>query len=100
MITQTQSPIGTPYSIPPTTQLGDVHLTVADLDRQIVFYESVLGMQLHWREGASAGLGGGEQDLLRLTKVAGAVRPRGTTGLYHFALLYPNPKELARALAR
>jgi len=90
----------TPYSIPVTTQLGHVHLTVANLDRQIAFYQKVLGMQLHWRAGKSAGLGAGEQDILRLTEVKGAQRPRGTTGLYHFALMYPNRKELARATAR
>jgi catechol 2,3-dioxygenase len=88
------------FSIPSTTQLGYVNLTVANLNAQISFYEKVLGMQLHWREGASAGLGAGEQDLLRLTEVKGVRRPRGTTGLYHFALLYPSRKELARAVAR
>ncbi|MHB1006584.1 MAG: VOC family protein [Chloroflexota bacterium] len=30
----------------------------------------------------------------------GAPPPFGTTGLYHFAILYPNRKELARALKR
>ncbi len=98
MITQTQSE--TDFLIPPTTQLGHVHLTVANLDRQITFYQNVLGMQLHWREGASAGLGAGQDDLLRLTDVRGARRVRHTTGLYHFALLYPSRRELARALAR
>lgn len=91
----------TQYLVPPTTRLGHVHLNVADLDRQIKFYQAVLGMQLHWRKDASAGLGAGEHDLLRLTELKGARRPpRGTTGLYHFALLYPSRKELARAMAR
>ena len=88
------------FSVSPTARLGHVHLMVANLDRQIPFYQKVLGMQLHWREGASAGLGAGEGDLLRLTEEKGARRPRGTTGLYHFALLYPSRKELARAMAR
>ncbi|HTY22148.1 MAG TPA: VOC family protein [Desulfomonilaceae bacterium] len=100
MITQAQPVLKPAFSIPATTRLGYVHLTVANLDRQIKFYESVLGMQVHWREGASAGLGAGENDLLRLTEVKGARRPGGTTGLYHFALRYPNRKELARATAR
>jgi catechol 2,3-dioxygenase len=100
MITQTQSATETQFSIHPATQLGHVHLTVANLDREITFYENVLGMQLHWREGASAGLGAGEADLLRLTEVPGARRVPHTTGLYHFAVLYPNRKELARAIAR
>jgi catechol 2,3-dioxygenase len=88
------------FSIPTTTRLGHVHLTVANLDTQINFYQKVLGMQVHWREGAGVGLGAGGEDLLRLTEVKGALRPRRTTGLYHFALMYPSRKELARALAR
>ena len=38
--------------------------------------------------------------MLRLTEVPGARPSPDTTGLYHFALLYPNRKELARAIAR
>ena len=49
-----------PALIHPNTRIGHVHLTVADLDREIAFYQNVLGMQLHWREGASAGFGAGE----------------------------------------
>ena len=88
------------FSIHPGTKLGHVHLTVADLDREIEFYQNNLGMQLHWREGGRAGLGASEDDLLRLTEVPNARQPANTTGLYHFALLYPNRKELARSIAR
>ena len=87
-------------AIHPATRLGHVHLTVADLERQLLFYQQVLRLQVHWREGDTAGLGAGGEDLLRLTQVAAARRPRGTTGLYHFALLYPSRRELARAIAR
>lgn len=86
--------------IHPATRIGYVHLTVADLDRQIGFYEDVIGFKLHWRQGTSAGLGTGGADLLRLTEVPGARRYRGTTGLYHFAILYPSRRELALAIAR
>jgi catechol 2,3-dioxygenase len=88
------------FRIHPGTRLGHVHLTVADLDRQIQFYQDVIGLRLHWREGRTAGLGGGEADLLRLTEHREARRVRGTTGLYHFALLLPNRRELARAIGR
>jgi catechol 2,3-dioxygenase len=88
------------FRIHPGTRLGHVHLTVADLDRQIQFYQDVIGLRLHWREGRTAGLGGGEADLLRLTEQREARRARGTTGLYHFALLLPNRRELARAIGR
>lgn len=100
MAAQTKSLNETSFAIHPATRLGLVHYTVADLDRQIRFYQDVLRFQLHWREGAVAGLGAGGEDLLRLTEVRGARRAHGTTGAYHFALLYPNRRELARAIAR
>ncbi len=90
----------TAFVIHPATRIGHVHLTVADLDRQIAFYQQTIGFQLHWREGERAGLGAGRDDLLRLTEDSRARRVRGTTGLYHFAILLPSRRELARALAR
>lgn len=90
----------TEFRIHPATRPGHVHLTVADLDRQVEFYREVIGLKLHWREGATAGLGVGNEDLLRLTEVPGSRRYRGTTGIYHFAILLPNRRELARAIGR
>jgi catechol 2,3-dioxygenase len=87
-------------AIHPATHLGHVHLTVANLERELLFYQHILRLKVHWREAQAAGLGAGGADLLRLTEVPGARRPRGTTGLYHFALLYPSRRELARAIAR
>ncbi|MBI5668646.1 MAG: VOC family protein [Chloroflexi bacterium] len=87
-----------PYTIHPATRLGTVHYTTADLDRQIGFYQDILGFKLHWREGDSAGLGAGGEDLLRLTEQRGARRVRGTTGLYHTAFLVPTRQELAQLL--
>ena len=86
--------------IHPDSRIGHVHLTVADLERQIEFYRNVVGFELHWREGETAGLGAGQADLLRVTEDSGPSRVRGTTGLYHFAILYPNRRELARSVAR
>jgi catechol 2,3-dioxygenase len=91
---------GTEFRISPEARPGHVSLAVADLERQIAFYQEVIGLRLHWKEGAEAGLGAGEADLLRLVEVRGARRYRGTTGLYHFAILLPNRRELARAIAR
>jgi catechol 2,3-dioxygenase len=88
------------FRIHPGSRLGHVHLSVADLDRQVEFYQKVIGLRLHWREGRTAGLGGGEADLLRLTEQREARRALGTTGLYHFALLLPNRRELARVIGR
>src|SRR5687767_9631483 len=88
------------FVLDPTTRLGHVHLTVANLDRQLAFYQQVLGFTLHWRKSAEAALGTSQEILLRLTEQPTARRVQHTTGMYHFAVLYPNRKELARAIAR
>lgn len=101
MTTDTQSAQTTQYVVDPATRLGHVHYTVADLERQIAFYGEILGFKLHWREGKSAGLGAGGEDLLRLTQIDGA-RPagRGYSGLYHTAFLVPTRWDLAQLLLR
>lgn len=69
--------------LPPATRLGHVHLTVADLERQLAFYQDVLGLTLHWREGTTAGLGTGKEDLLRQHPRLDALLPRraGISGI-------------------
>lgn len=99
MNTENQT-VKTEFSIHPATLMGHVSLTVANLENQVTFYTQALGFKLHWREGNQAGLGAGGADLLRLTEEPDRKRYRGTTGLYHFAVLFPNRKELARAMAR
>lgn len=84
----------------PATRLGHVHYTVANLERQIGFYISILGFKLHWREGNRAGLGAGGEDLLRLTQVDGAKPSRRSTGLYHTAFNVTTRWELAHLLKR
>ena len=81
-------------------RLGAVHLTVADLDRSLAFYEDPIGLQVHRRDGAIAALGAGEEDLVVLHEDR-AARPAGRhAGLYHVALLYPSREELARVTMR
>lgn len=99
MLTQTLES-KTRGAIHPATRMGFVHLTVANLNRQIEFYQNVLGLTLQRRENGSASLGAGAQELLRLTEQSNAKRVSHTTGLYHFAILVPNRKELARVIAR
>ena len=62
------------FVIHPATRIGHVHLTVADLERQIEFYKHVVGFKLHWREGEQAGLGAGHADLLHLTEDSSSTR--------------------------
>ena len=100
MTIQTEVPLKTEFRIPPATLPGYACLTVADLDRQLTFYQEVIGLKAQRREGATADLGVGGQPLLRLVESPHARRYRGTTGLYHFAILLPNKRELARAVRR
>jgi catechol 2,3-dioxygenase len=100
MNTQRQTSTQTEFSIHPATLLGRVVLTVANLENQIAFYQQALGFRLHWQDGKRAGLGAGGEDLLHLIEQPGVKRYHRTTGLYHFAIVFPNRKELARAVAR
>ena len=90
----------TEFSIHPATRIGIVSLKVASLENQLAFYQRVLGFQLHWHEGNRAGLGAGGTDLLQLTEEPNLRKYPRVTGLYHFAVLFPDRRELARALAR
>ena len=85
-------------SIHPDTALGYVHLNISDLNKSLQFYQQVLGLQVHRRKGDTAYLGAGKADILVLTERHGAVLPRFSTGLYHFAVLVPSRLELARSL--
>jgi catechol 2,3-dioxygenase len=86
--------------IHPEAAIGAVHLTIADIDRSIAFYEERLGFTLHRRQPGVAVVGVGGDDLLVLSESPSApVAPR-TTGLYHFAILVPSRLELARSLRR
>ncbi|HEY9526005.1 MAG TPA: VOC family protein, partial [Anaerolineales bacterium] len=87
---QTQTAEKAEFSIHPATKIGVVALRVANLENQLSFYQQVMGFQLHWREGNQAGLGAGGADLLRLTEEPDLKRYRSVTGLYHFAVLFPD----------
>lgn len=78
------------------TQIGLVSLTVADFDQSLHYYTRNIGLKLLSRNGQVAILGTAKHPLLELIEQPGATLPRGTTGLYHFALLVPNRLELAK----
>jgi len=90
----------TDFSIHPATRVGAVSLNVADLENQLTFYQQVMGFKLHGREGNQARLGSDNAELLHLVEQPGFKRYRRVTGLYHFAVLFPDRRELARAMAR
>jgi catechol 2,3-dioxygenase len=87
-------------ALPPDAHIGEVSLTVADLDRSVVFYTEVLGFELRSRESSRAVLGpAGGRVLIRLTGLPGArARSRRTSGLFHFAVLVPDRAALGRSL--
>ena len=82
------------------TTLGPVHLTVTDLDRSVGFMQDAIGLRPHGREDGVASMGAGAADIVVLHEEPGARRPGRTAGLFHFALLFPTRRELARALQR
>jgi catechol 2,3-dioxygenase len=91
--------------IHPQVRIGHVHLKVADLERAITFYRDVLGFELTQRFSAQAAFlsAGGYHHHIGLNtweSLDGDPPPRGVTGLYHLAILYPTRAELARALRR
>lgn len=86
-------------------RIGHVHLKVADLERALAFYRDVLGFELTQRYGRQAAFlaAGGYHHHIGLNtweSQGGSPPPRGTTGLYHLAILYPTRVELADALRR
>lgn len=90
------------YSIHSKSHIGHVHLTVADLDRSIKFYRDLLGFNVTARFGNSAVFlsSGDYHHHIGLNTWAGpdaTPPPEGHSGLYHFAILYPNRHELAKA---
>ena len=89
-----------PSSIDPNMKLGHVALTVSDLDRSIEFYRDVLGFQVRQNDNGEAYLGAGSEDIVVLHENPQARRVRGTSGLYHFAVLVPSRVELAKSLKR
>lgn len=95
----------TPNPIAAGVTIGHVHLKVADLDRALAFYCGVLGFELMQRYGDAAAFisAGGYHHHLGLNtweSKGGSPPPRGATGLYHVAILYPTRAALGDALRR
>ena len=91
--------------IDPGVRIGHVHLKVAEIERSLVFYRDVLGFELTQRFGAGAAFlsAGGYHHHVGINvweSRGGSWPPPGTTGLYHFAILYPTRAALADALRR
>src|SRR5215468_9777469 len=95
----------TPHPIDAAVRIGHAHLKVADLDRALAFYCGVLGFELKQRYGREAAFvaAGGYHHHIGLNtweSKGGSPPPRGTTGLFHVAILYPTRAALGDALKR
>lgn len=91
--------------INPRVEIGHVHLKVSDLERSIAFYSGVLGFELQQRWGSAAAFlsAGGYHHHIGLNtweSLGGPAPAPGTTGLYHFAVRYPDRASLGDALKR
>jgi len=83
--------------------IGHVHLKVSDIERALAFYRDVLGFEVMQQLGDQAAFisAGGYHHHIGLNtweSRGGSPPPRGTTGLYHVAIRYPDRKALANAL--
>lgn len=90
----------TTFRLPDATRLGAVRLQIADLERSLGYYQSVLGMRtLHQQPGqATLAAYGDDTPLIELRERAHAAPApkRGRLGLYHFAILLPDRPALGR----
>jgi catechol 2,3-dioxygenase len=93
------------YIVPAQTQIGHVHLKVADLGRSLAFYRDLLGFKEMQRYGDNAVFisAGGYHHHIGLNtwySKNAAPAPARSAGLFHTAILYPTRKDLAQILKR
>lgn len=88
--------------LPDDAHIGQVSLTVSNLDRSVAFYREVLGFTESKRDGGVSRLGSaGGRTLLELHETPDAIaKPRRSAGLYHVAILVPTRAALGRSLRR
>lgn len=86
-------------SVPATTAVGPVGLTVADLGRAVGYYTGAIGLTPLEHSSSEVVLGAGDRPLVRLVEEPGARPSLGHTGLFHLALRVPQRADLAQWLA-
>ncbi|MBI4429960.1 MAG: VOC family protein [Ignavibacteriales bacterium] len=90
-------------SLPETTKISFVHLSVSNLSTALKFYQEGLGFERISESEGIVGLGksrDGKPFLLLSEDKTALPAVRSTPGLFHVAYVYPNRKELATALKR
>ncbi len=85
-------------ALPADAHIGQVSVTVRDQQRSLLFYREILG----FAEVSPARLApSGGRVLIELHERTDAIaKPRGSSGLYHFAILVPSRAALGRSLRR
>ena len=88
--------------LPADAHIGQVSLTVSNLDRSLLFYQDVLGFAESQRDGQVSFLAPpGGRVLIELHERKDAIaKPRRSAGLFHFAILVPSRAALGRSLRR
>lgn len=86
--------------LPADTHVSDVALTVRDLARMAQFYTTILGLDVVDGPSGSVRLGAGDDAFLTLDERPDAAPAPGSTGLFHFAILYPTRRDLASVVHR
>ncbi|GEL06389.1 VOC family protein [Rummeliibacillus stabekisii] len=81
----------------PTTFVGHVKIKVQNLNRSLQFYKDILGFNILEQTASTAKLiTDGKTSFLSLEQPENVIpKQEKTTGLYHFAILLPEQKDLA-----
>ncbi|MBO6918921.1 MAG: VOC family protein [Rhizobiaceae bacterium] len=85
--------------------VGHGHLMVADIERAIAFYQDVIGMRLMLRYGSQAAFMSFDDyhhhlGLNTWESKNGSPPPKGHTGLYHIAFVFPDRASLGQVIDR
>lgn len=88
--------------ISPETRIGSLKLRVQDIDLMQPFYEQIMGLEVLEKDEANVHLGVDPKTKLVKLEVDSSAHKsgRGTTGLYHYAILLPRRHDLAVVLDR
>lgn len=80
------------------TEISRVYGQTNHLDRLIQFYTQALRMKVHKFENEQVYLGTENKVLLKISETNSIKEVSNHSSIYHFAILYPNELELAKAL--
>lgn len=83
--------------------IGEVHLTVANLERSLAFYCNLIGLRIAGRTDNRLVLVPPARDRIRINpprRLPVPAAPRGHGGFYHFSFHFPRRRELSRIVKR